>query len=911
MQLFIATSCLDIKYLMDNHMKKIFIFIILFITITTLHGQRTLTINETWTSTHIESTDVIVPSGIVLTIDPGAIVKFGSGKSLKITGTGSLLAGSLTGSSVTFTANNGISWGHVYCENTTTSYLRNCIIEKGNAVGLNVAYGPNYGGGVYANTSILTIENCTIKNNNAVYGGGLFIGSSKSPAIKNSIIHTNTATEAGGGLYIWQSSNSVITNCIIYNNSCTGATFGGGGIFLGYSTGNVRIINCVITNNTASNQGRGIYFYSSGFSKIINSIIWGGSGNPLYFNSTSTSVMEYSAVQGGSYTTCINLDASNTASNGPNFVNPGISDWSIEFISPCRDAGTITTPAVPTDFDGSSRIGPYDIGAYEVKFNRWKTTASSSDWVTASNWDQGVPTSNQNIAIPSGATYYPTGSPNQDYTIGSGHGMVVDIGARVTLNALTNNGTVALYSTSAGIASLILTSYTDNGAEEIQLYLSGGGTVNLDNFKWHYISSPVSSLPVSTFAPGTTLDVAHFVESRPTFSLLEGWVAYDGYVYSTGLTNGPTFSNLTPGLGYNYWDNANNTFTFSGSLNTSNAAMSLGYSGTPSLHGFNLLGNPFSSGLDWDQIIDDSYFTYPSETSKSLYFTRDNVQSTYAAGVGVPSDVSGIIPPMQGFFVKTYATGKTITLPAAARTHNSIHARYKGSAIIPLIRLELKRDSVTPDEAVVRFDELAKAGYDYDFDAVKMFISATKTQIWSSLSGTDYAINGQPFPETLMEIPIVINLTKDTIHTISATQLQGLDNYTVTLTDNLTGFTANLKTTPAVTFTASAGTISDRFILTFNSLTTATEDPYAASKTVFNIYNTYGLINIQTMADEWDGLSGSVRILDLAGRIVTDQQNREFSKNSVVQVQGPGAKGLYIVEIRSDMKSFVGKVVMK
>ena len=431
----------------------------------------------------------------------------------------------------------------------------------------------------------------------------------------------------------------------------------------------------------------------------------------------------------------------------------------------------------------------------------------------------------------------------------------------------------------------------------------------IEDYKWHYISIPVSSLSASIFT-ATTLDLAQFIESRPSTSMLQGWVAYDGYIYSTGGTGGPTFSSLSPGKGYDFWDDSDNTFTFGGSLNTSNVTMSLGYSGMPSIHGFNLLGNPFSSGLDWDDIIEGVYFAYPANTSKSLYFTRDNTQCTYAAGVGIPSDVNGIIPPMQGFFTKTYATGNSITLPAAARTHNNIHSRYKGDEPIPLVRLAIFENTVSNDETVVRFDEAAKSDLDNDFDAVKMFLSDTKTTIHTSVGGVDYAINGLPFPETSVEIPVIVNVTTTGMHKISTTQLQGLDSYYIYLIDNLTSTELDLKDTPDLSFSAPAGKISDRFILKISTTPTGTEDPQVKPGQ-FIIYHGYDLINIQPLADDWAGMPASVRLMDMSGKSITDMQNVEFQRNSLVRMQAPKAKGMYFVEIRSGVRRYVGKVVVK
>jgi hypothetical protein len=385
-------------------------------------------------------------------------------------------------------------------------------------------------------------------------------------------------------------------------------------------------------------------------------------------------------------------------------------------------------------------------------------------------------------------------------------------------------------------------------------------------------------------------------------------VAFDGYIYSTGGMGGPTFSTLDPGKGYDYYKSSDYTFTFGGQLNTSDVNASLSYkTGNDNLWGYNLIGNPFASGLDWDYIITHSF---PSNTTKGLYFTRNSVLCTYISGVGVPVDVNGIIPPMQGFFSKTYSSGNTIVLAAAARTHTNIHARYKGSEIIPLVRLFLTDDTLS-DETVVRFDDQAKSYLDNDFDAVKMFLDPDLTSIYSSLSEIDYAINGLPFPETFVEIPITINLTTDTtFHTITATQLQGLDNYEVKLIDNSTGYTADLKTTPAVTFSAAKGTIAGRFILKVSTLITGFENPVAV-RNRFNIYPANSRINIQTISDEWDGKTGSVRVFDITGKTINNLKDAEFSKNSLIQVEAPVAKGIYIVELKSGMMRYVGKIIIR
>jgi hypothetical protein len=919
-------------------MKKIFILLTLIIvplaSIAQITGlgtwaspyKGTLTSNLTWSGNVYVGGDIIA-SAWKLTISPGANIIFVTDTAdIRIQSTGQLYAkGNVAGGMIRFTANDdndinfgetGERWGHISFQNMGSagaSLIDSCIIEYGDVSSTSL---PNrYGGGIYTSFTNLTISNSVIRYNKAAFGGGIFVDKNVSPAIYNSTIHNNTSSSSGGGLYFWSGTASVITNCLVFSNISTSGG-GGGGVFLGDLCGNVRFYNTTFANNSAGTNGKNIMLYvntNPSRPSFKNCIIWSPI-NSIYYNSPQTplpSDFVNCAILNpvaGSTTSCITLNSTNTDPAGPNFTSITDNYWNISPWSPCVNAGidNSSDPLVPvTDKTGRPRIGQTDIGANESWGFFWvgDDITNPDVWNNSSNWYSNVtPSGDEDIFIPGGLVNYPTSNPSQTYTIHSGRSMILAPGAKATFGTLTNNGTLKLGSDASNISSLITGSYSGNPAT-VELFLSGG-TAGTKLYRWHYISIPTSSLLVSTFTTATP-DIVRYYDSRVTIDPTTGWVAQDGYIYATGSGGGPTFTTLYPGIGYNFWDNNDNTFTFSGQLNTADVAMTLDFAGGTN-NGFNLLGNPFSSGLNWDYI---NTHRFPSQTSKSVYFTRNNSLCTYIAGVGTPGDVTGIIPPMQGFFTKTYATGKTIYLADSARTHNSIHPRYKGSGTIPLVRLSLSEDT-TSDETVVRFDENAKSGLDNDFDAMKIFISLESTSIYTSLSGSQYAINGQPFPDPLIEIPVVVNLIGDSLHNISSIQLQGLDNYDVYLTDNITGFTADLKKNPVLTFSASPGLLTDRFVLKVGNMATRIEN-LPESKTIFNIYNGNNVINIQTMADEWDGRSGTVKVFDLTGRTFTELQNTEFRKNSVTQVRAPWLKGMYVVEINSGIQRYVGKVVIR
>jgi len=182
-----------------------------------------------------------------------------------------------------------------------------------------------------------------------------------------------------------------------------------------------------------------------------------------------------------------------------------------------------------------------------------------------------------------------------------------------------------------------------------------------------------------------------------------------------------------------------------------------------------------------------------------------------------------------------------------------------------------------------------------------------------TLAGTNkFSINGQPFlqPETFIEIPLSVKVLSNGNHTITLKSKQSLEEYDIYLIDKTTGSETDLKKTPSLSFPAAAGLINNRFLIKISNITIGIEDPKTGDDQ-FNIYDGFGLINIQTLADEWDGKRGSIRIMDISGKTVSDLRNTEFSKTSVTQVQAPALNGLYMLEIRSGVKRYVRKVVIR
>ena len=543
------------------------------------------------------------------------------------------------------------------------------------------------------------------------------------------------------------------------------------------------------------------------------------------------------------------------------------------------------------------------------------TGNTSSDWNTLSNWANSIiPTSTTDVTIASSAGNQPvisgaTTALCNSLTINSGASLTISPTGKATFSTLINNGTLNLQSDATGIASLILVSYTDNGTENIEIYMTGGGDES--NFPWHYISSPVTSLSTDVFTTGTgqSYDLAAYYEDNSSPDQSLRWIAWDGYDYSIDGYPAPplvTFNTLVPGKGYNiYFYESSVIKTFGGTLNTTDEAESLSYTTGSSndTQGWNLLGNPFTSGLNWDDI------TKPAGVDNAIYFTTNHTFASYVGGVGTPAGTSGLIPPMQGFFVKANQSGQSITLSGSAKIH-SFHSRYKGNEeTIPLIRLKIESQKAS-DETVIRFDEKANSTFDSQLDAYKFSKTGTSVGLWTVSGPVSYSINSIPFPETEAEVSVGINISESGNYKLTVNQLQGLDNYSVYLIDKTTGTTTDLKTTSTISFASSKGMVTDRFIIKIIDVTTGIENP-VLSENKFKIYASKDLISIQTLSDEWDGKSGSIDLMDMTGRTISKINNSEFWKGSLIQIPATGYKGICFVKIQSGVMRYVGKVIIK
>ncbi len=802
----------------------------------------------------------------------------------------------------TITGNFGLEYGAIslnFCKDTkiynntidgigsSSNYASVKCIRSSNCIGFIDCY---------ANT----IKNITSSNTtNSASVHGIYLIAPTVRIYNNMIsnlraepsITTNTGVSSG---IMLSTSNAVIPHYYLWNNSVymnqatpvnptenvvnMAALYVGGNEKVNYTLNN----NIFVNTSTGSNN-RVLYAPYTDKSKLD-----AGSDNNLYYPEGTNFVYGYATLAEYKKEMASVSKEQNSVSALPSFVS--ISDLHITNTTAPVNNGGKAVATVTTDIDGDTRdVSSPDLGADEVVA---VSSAVAGNWSNTAMWAAGtLPASGSEVVISRNSSV----TIDQDVSVAS---LRISPGAKLTLRAGYTLTTPKLNINSDATGT---GTYVDNGTtsvtiSNVQQYLTTGRN-------W-YISSPVNGATATTAALSTASSISYYNEPTATWlSPVSG-------------------SQLTKGKGYiSVSTTSTSPVTFSGTLNTGVIEIPITRTSGVAKSGFNLVGNPYPSYLDWslvDTTAVSSTVWYRTKTVPDVNLNTTYVFDTYngAGNVGTSNGattVTKLIPPMQAFWIrmKSGETAGTLTFTNDMRAHadnvaNKFKAPSVRSGTRKILRLQVS-NGTNNDETVLYFNPNASNGLDA-YDSQKMTNSnAAIPEIYTVVGKDELVINGLNSVPATTEVPLGFRSGETNTFTIKSTETGSFDADTrIVLKDNLLNTEQDLTDGSAYHFSSDAVSTTDRFSVIFKTSSVSSGLPGNEDfDTLISVYRN-GNNRITVHCTGAETCTGSVSVYNAVGQKL-DVEN--FSGPTLVSSK-EYKSGVYLVSVLVDGQITTRKVII-
>ena len=427
-------------------------------------------------------------------------------------------------------------------------------------------------------------------------------------------------------------------------------------------------------------------------------------------------------------------------------------------------------------------------------------------------------------------------------------------------NAAGSSGFV-LKSTAAGTASLIHS--TNNVSATVQRYITGNAE------DWHFLSSPVSNQSISgtwtpsgTYGNGTGYDLYVWDEPTPC------------WVFKLNTTVIPTWpvthpsANFVVGRGYLYSvQAANPTKIFTGNLNNGNINYSTTSNSTNlGLKGFNLIGNPYPSSIDWRSAAGWSRTNLEVTGGGNDMWIWNPAASNYgvinSAGTGAGTNgVTRYIAPMQGFYVRAASTGN-IGMTNELRVHDGANGWFLPPPNLGKVKVRATSNAGNGfDEVLVQFGSIAN-----EPGAAKIFSpKEAAPSLYMTYKNKDLSVRYLTTTDDNPLVPLNFKPGADGDYTLSLDFVYDDFDYLI-LEDKKLNVSQNMKDTLTYPFKASLKDAPDRFVLHFSPLDSLSNSQ-KGELPAHIYYEGHELIVDLTLVENTTAL----KIVDILGRTILEK----------------------------------------
>ena len=601
-----------------------------------------------------------------------------------------------------------------------------------------------------------------------------------------------------------------------------------------------------------------------------------------------------------------------------------------------------------------------NIIAVTTSSNCTSTWSGSGTWTNTGSWDLGfVPSATNNVIVAGSATVSGTAS-TKNLTVNTGASVTIPTGDTLFVYGnIVNNGSIngggylkikgssaqtftgactvanlnlqnaaglTLNSNVTVTGKLVLESGTLSSGGRLTLAASdttnpivvnkSGSVSGSANYQAYIKNSIVSARAPRHVSSPVTAGTYSALTAGDASPVVEQWTetAYNGTTGSGWQSfTGPT---MTVGKGYSYKSVGNRVVSLSGTLNNNDVTVSLTRTGT---NGWNLIGNPYPSPLDWDKVVADGQFPGTTAMSNAKYSWLSLSTST---GMWMPY-VNGFpsgrneIPAMAAVLVRAYSN-TSLTMKNAHRITSAITntvnrvASDDRSAIY--LNLENTANNLS-DQTIVYFEDGAPTTFSSGFDAIKFPHNVTDMpSLNSKLSGTAFSIKGLPFVgNSDITVPLNVNIPSSGYFRFNATTLQRFNDLNVYLVDADQNQEIDLKSNPEYLFGSVQGVSNNRFSLRFSRNTSVTSVSNSLGKFTCRAYPnpvTGSTISLGYVNPE-NETTASVKLVNVLGQAIATETFTLQNQGQLTLQTTNLAKGIYHVVIKAGQYISTERVVVE
>jgi hypothetical protein len=329
-------------------------------------------------------------------------------------------------------------------------------------------------------------------------------------------------------------------------------------------------------------------------------------------------------------------------------------------------------------------------------------------------------------------------------------------------------------------------------------------------------------------------------------------------------------------------------------------------SGTPASDGWNLIGNPYPSTVDWDAPVGVTR----TGVNNAIYMWdgRLNRYVTYVSGAGTNGGTR-YIGSMQGFYIKVATSGGTgsVTLTNSARVTANLTDVWRTASQDKMLRLSLANGDYK-DETIIRFLDSATENFDGELDAYKLMNASQVPSCYSFFNADNYAINSLSSALINCTIPIKTDVAFNGNYTFNA-DLAGFEEFdSVIFVDKLKDVKQDLKINPLYTCDLVMGDTVTRFFINYKkeSVVTETNSGNATNTILVSAYEQK--ITVKFSGNQVN--TADVSVYNIKGNEVYKTRNQSLSNGRLEINLSSVSAGIYLVKVESAQGSKMQEVYL-